>query len=180
MSTFEKMLYSEKLNIKLFNIAMSKTFNVDDSEDLVQETYLKALERQDQFSGSNIDPWVITILKNLFIDTKRKGTFSVKEVSRDFNNKKIEEIKKVKRVNNYGDNVPEAKIIDDTDQILVERDKDRCLEKLSDKEREIIALKQSSSYSDISIDLDIKQGTIRQILSRAKEKFMKCMGYFDE
>ena len=66
MSNFESMLFAHSLKLKLINLAMAKTFNKFDAEDLVQQTYLKALERQDQFKGNNVDPWVITILKNHF------------------------------------------------------------------------------------------------------------------
>ena len=72
MSNFESILFSDSLKMKMINLAMSKTFNKFDAEDLVQQTYLKALERQDQFRGDNLDPWVITILKNIFIDSTRK------------------------------------------------------------------------------------------------------------
>ena len=157
MSNFESMLFSESLKIKMINLAMSKTFNKFDAEDLIQQTYLKALERQDQFKGNNIDPWVITILKNLFIDSTRK-----------------------KKEDLLGDDIPELSTSDDSSSALLERDKDRCLRGLSEKEREIIALKQTNSYDEIAEDLDIKTGTLRQTLSRAKEKFMRCMGFFDE
>ena len=157
MSNFESMLFSESLKIKMINLAMSKTFNKFDAEDLIQQTYLKALERQDQFRGNNIDPWVITILKNLFIDSTRK-----------------------KKEDLLGDDIPELSTSDDSSSALLERDKDRCLRGLSEKEREIIALKQTNSYDEIAEDLDIKTGTLRQTLSRAKEKFMRCMGFFDE
>ena len=76
MQQFESMLFSESLKIKMINLAMSKTFNKFDAEDLVQQTYLKALEKQNQFTGENIDPWVITILKNLFIDSRRKKSIT--------------------------------------------------------------------------------------------------------
>lgn len=157
MSNFESMLFSDSLKMKMINLAMSKTFNKFDAEDLIQQTYLKALERQDQFKGNNIDPWVITILKNLFIDSTRK-----------------------KKEDLLGDDIPELSTSDDSSSVLLERDKDRCLQGLSEKEREIIALKQTNSYDEIAEDLDIKAGTLRQMLSRAKEKFMRCMGFFDE
>ena len=157
MSNFESMLFSDSLKMKMINLAMSKTFNKFDAEDLIQQTYLKALERQDQFKGNNIDPWVITILKNLFIDSTRK-----------------------KKEDLLGDDIPELSTSDDSSSVLLERDKDRCLRGLSEKEREIIALKQTNSYDEIAEDLDIKAGTLRQMLSRAKEKFMRCMGFFDE
>lgn len=157
MSNFESMLFSDSLKMKMINLAMSKTFNKFDAEDLIQQTYLKALERQDQFKGNNIDPWVITILKNLFIDSTRK-----------------------KKEDLLGDDIPELSTGDDSSSVLLERDKDRCMRGLSEKEREIIALKQTNSYDEIAEDLDIKAGTLRQMLSRAKEKFMRCMGFFDE
>ena len=157
MSNFESMLFSDSLKMKMINLAMSKTFNKFDAEDLVQQTYLKALERQDQFKGDNIDPWVIKILKNLFIDSTRK-----------------------KREDLLGDDTPDISTGDESSSVLLERDKDKCLKGLSEKEREIISLKQTDSYDEIAEDLDIKAGTLRQIFSRAKEKFMRCMGFFDE
>ena len=45
---------------------------------------------------------------------------------------------------------------------------------------QMIALKQTNSYDEIAKDLDIKTGTLRQMFSRAKEKFIRCMGFFDE
>ena len=157
MSNFESMLFSDSLKMKMINLAMSKTFNKFDAEDLVQQTYLKALERQNQFKGNNLDPWVITILKNLFIDSTRK-----------------------KKETLMGDDTPELFTSDESSSSLLERDKDTCLKGLSEKEREIIALKQTNSYDEIAKDLDIKTGTLRQMFSRAKEKFMRCMGFFDE
>ena len=157
MSDFESMLFAHSLKLKLINLAMAKTFNKFDAEDLVQQTYLKALERQDQFRGDKLDPWVITILKNLFIDSTRK---------------KKEEL--------FGEGLPEIHGADDSDYELVERDKNKCLKRLSINERELIALKQSNSYKEICEDLGIKEGTLRQTFYRAKEKFIKCMGWIND
>ena len=157
MQKFESMLFSESLKIKMINLAMSKTFNKFDAEDLVQQTYLKALEKQNQFSGENIDPWVITILKNLFIDSRRK-----------------------RKEDLLGEDIPELSSVDESTSVLLERDKDKCLKSLSEFEREIIALKQTNTYEEISRDIEIKSGTLRQMFSKAKEKFMNCMGFFDE
>ena len=177
LSDYEKILFSESLRSKMINLAKLLTKgNIAESEDLVQQSYLKAIENEHQFNGDNIDKWVITILKNLFTDSTRKGTYVVKKTIRDFDNNKIVEKKRLKRVNNYGDDVPQATVIDESDDYLLQRDKDKCLEKLSENEREIIALKQTDSYSEIADILSMKTGTIRQIIFRAKEKFMICMG----
>ena len=157
MSNFESMLFAHSLKLKLINLAMAKTFNKFDAEDLVQQTYLKALERQDQFKGNNVDPWVITILKNHFKDTLKK-----------------------KREELLGDKIPDMHTMDDADSELIERDKIYCLKKLSNNERELLALKQNNSYKEICEDLGIKEGTLRQTFARAKQKFMNCMGYFND
>lgn len=181
LSDYEKILFSESLRSKMINFAKLLTKgNIAESEDLVQQSYLKAIENEHQFNGDNIDKWVITILKNLFTDSTRKGTYVVKKTIRDFDNNKIVEKKRLKRVNNYGDDVPQATVIDESYDYLLQRDKDKCLEKLSENEREIIALKQTDSYSEIADILSMKTGTIRQIIFRAKEKFMICMGFKNE
>jgi RNA polymerase sigma factor (sigma-70 family) len=181
ISDFRQALLSESLQSKMINFAMSLTkCNEAFSMDLIQQTYLKAMENENQFKGGNIDKWVITILKNVFKDSNKKGTFEVEETIRDSNNKKVVETKRVKRINTYGDDIPQVSTVDESDTVLLERDKDKCLERLSSNEREVIALKQTDSYDEIADTLEMKTGTVRQIMSRAKEKFMRCMGFFDE
>ena len=57
----------------LFQLAMKLTKNSDDSDDLLQETYYKALKNSDKFQeGTNIKGWLYTIMKNTFINAYRK------------------------------------------------------------------------------------------------------------
>lgn len=181
LSQYEKLLFSESLKSKMMNLAIALTRgNIEESEDLIQQSYLKALEKKHLFKGDNIDKWVIKILKNLFIDSTRKGTFVVEKTIRDFDNKKVIEKQRVKRIETYGEDVPEAIVTDESDDSILQRDKEMCLERLNDKEREVIALKQTDSYKEIAKILDINTGNVRQIIFRAKEKFMICMGFHDE
>lgn len=47
--------------------------SVDRADDLVQECLLRALTRMDRFRpGSNLRAWLITILRNLYIDEQRR------------------------------------------------------------------------------------------------------------
>tara|TARA_B100000780_G_scaffold248285_1_gene193569 strand:- start:359 stop:841 length:483 start_codon:yes stop_codon:yes gene_type:complete len=160
MSDFEKQLFSEKLRRKMINIAMSKTKDIHDAEDLVQNTYLKAIEKKEQFKGDLVDPWVITILKNRFLDDLRKK----REVTGG----------------GITDDLPELSVPGYEEDILYERDAGMCLDKLSDDEREIIDLHQNSSYKEISKDLGINAGTLRQRKLRAQEKFIECMEFDNE
>ncbi len=61
------------LETKLSRFAMSLTSNREAAQDLLQETYLKALSHRDKFVGyTNLKAWAFTIMKNTFINNYRK------------------------------------------------------------------------------------------------------------
>ena len=61
------------LETKLSRFAMSLTSNREAAQDLLQETYFKALSHRDKFIGyTNLKAWAFTIMKNTFINNYRK------------------------------------------------------------------------------------------------------------
>ncbi|MDR9374566.1 MAG: RNA polymerase sigma factor [Schleiferiaceae bacterium] len=57
----------------LYQLAMKLTKDPEESNDLLQETYFKALKNKDKFQeGTNIKGWLYTIMKNTFINAYRK------------------------------------------------------------------------------------------------------------
>jgi len=57
----------------LFTFAYHLTYNEEDANDLVQETYLKAYRFIDKYiEGTNAKAWLFKILKNVFINQYRK------------------------------------------------------------------------------------------------------------
>ena len=59
----------------LFAVAMKMTRNKDDAEDLVQNTVVKALRFRHKFEpGSYIKAWLLTILRNTFINEYRRNS----------------------------------------------------------------------------------------------------------
>jgi RNA polymerase sigma factor (sigma-70 family) len=69
---FNSRILSEKSALK--NFALSLTHNLDDSLDLLQDTYLKAITYREKFEEStNIKAWLFTIMKNTFINAYRRN-----------------------------------------------------------------------------------------------------------
>ena len=82
MSTvqFSQKLLSLEDNLKYY--ALSLTSDIDKANDLLQETFLKALTYQDKFAeNTNFKAWVYTIMKNTFINDYRKASKSKNSLS---------------------------------------------------------------------------------------------------
>jgi RNA polymerase sigma-70 factor (ECF subfamily) len=60
------------------------TRSVEDAEDLIQETYLKAYKYYERFSeGTNFKAWLFKIMKNTFINSYRKKKLQPPKVDFD-------------------------------------------------------------------------------------------------
>ena len=70
-NSFESLVQNEMQSMK--SLAMQLTRNLEDANDLVQETVLKALRYKEKYTeGTNLRGWVLTILKNTFINNYRR------------------------------------------------------------------------------------------------------------
>ncbi|MFN0275767.1 MAG: RNA polymerase sigma factor [Chitinophagales bacterium] len=75
MSTLEFNQLVTNMNQPLKAFAYNLTRNREDALDLVQETYYKAIANRDKFNiGTNLKAWLLTIMKNIFINNYRRNS----------------------------------------------------------------------------------------------------------
>jgi RNA polymerase sigma factor, sigma-70 family len=68
---FERQILGIQSN--MFSFAMMLTTNRNDAYDLLQDTTLKALGNQDKYvDDTNFKGWILTIMRNIFINNYRK------------------------------------------------------------------------------------------------------------
>ncbi len=71
-SSFQSNLMSLQAN--LLNFAYMLTSNRDDAYDLLQDTTLKALDNEEKYAeNTNFKAWVMTIMRNIFINNYRRS-----------------------------------------------------------------------------------------------------------
>lgn len=62
-----------QLQKNMYNFAYSLTLNEEEAGDLLQDTSLKVLDNKEKYSDdTNFKGWVLTIMKNIFINNYRK------------------------------------------------------------------------------------------------------------
>src|ERR1051325_5108507 len=72
---FNALVTGEEAPLKGF--ALKLTQDMEDADDLVQDTMLKALSNRDKFEeGTNLKGWLYTIMKNIFINKYRRAVKS--------------------------------------------------------------------------------------------------------
>jgi len=155
---------------QLYNFAHWLTQNRDEAEDLVQETYAKALKGFVSFQpGTNFRAWMYRILRNTFL-TSRTGLKATMTMPLDAEEDGPELA--VER------ETPETILFERSDRELLQG----ALDQLPVHFREILLLceVEEMSYQEISVALSIPMGTVMSRLSRARralrEEIRKMQG----
>lgn len=73
MSTVEFYTKFDSIANLLQRFAYNLTKNMEDARDLYQETAFRAIKNKEKFNpGTNFKAWIMTIMKNIFINNYRK------------------------------------------------------------------------------------------------------------
>ena len=144
---------------QLYNFAHWLAQNREEAEDLVQETYAKALRGFSSYQpGTNFRAWMYRILRNTFL-TSRTGLRATMTVALDSDDDGP-------LVSVVDTQTPEAILIDRSHQKLLQS----ALEELPVHFREILLLSEveEMSYQEIAETLVVPIGTVMSRLSRAR------------
>ena len=149
----------------LYTSAFYLTRDKTEAEDLVQETYIRALRFFDKFKpGTNCRAWLLTILRNLFINRYQQKKREPEKVDWE----KIEQVYEsmVEQGERAERDNPENQLI----SRLMDEEVERALRELSEEYRMAIVLVdiEELSYEEAAKVMECAIGTVRSRVSRGR------------
>lgn len=167
----------------LYTFAYHLTYNEEDANDLVQETYMKAFRFIDKYNeGTNAKAWLFKILKNAFINQYRRKSKQPTQVDyEDITN--YQEVEEDASISGYAD------LREEMFQTMIGDEVTNAINALPVDFRVVILLCdiEGFTYEEISKILDIPIGTVRSRLHRARNmlkdklrEYAQSLGYGKE
>ena len=164
LQDFERMVLPHR--DALYGHALSLTRNPDEAEDLVQETTLRALRGFESFRADGpIRAWLLTILRNLFINSYRTRVRAPRSVSLD----SLENPDPILPA----EPGPERAVFSRMENEALAQ----AVAALPSDYREVLVLSdmRGMSYQEISARIDVPIGTVRSRLSRARNRVRRSL-----
>lgn len=154
--SFKEQLLASIPSLRAF--ARSLAYSADKADDLVQETLVKAWNKQDSFHmGTNIRAWLFTILRNEFYSQMRKRGREISDADGAISE-------------NMAVHPEQGGKID-------LQDMKKALDLLPDDQREAVILIGASgmSYEEAAEICGVAVGTIKSRVSRARTRLMELL-----
>jgi RNA polymerase sigma factor (sigma-70 family) len=166
ISEFNHMLTTHTRSLK--NFAFQFTRNIDDADDLYQDTVLKAINYFEKFSeGTNLKAWLFTIMRNTFINDYRK------EMRSNLIIHKCEDFSSVNLLKSSSKNQAEGKfVIRDVEKILSLLPKDYSVP--------FVKYFEGYKYHEIADQLEIPLGTVKTRIHMAREILKKQLKMYSK
>jgi RNA polymerase sigma-70 factor, ECF subfamily len=146
----------------LYGYALVLTHNRADAEDLVQETYVRAIRAMGRLrEGSNVKGWLFTILRNIWLNELRQRHKAPENVD-------VETDERTSALVDEHMKSPHDVYVGELERRHVRA----AIQQLSEEAREVILLREweELSYQEIATVLDCPVGTVMSRLARARSK----------
>ena len=154
----------------LYAAALRLTRNPADAEDLVQDTFVKALRFSDRFAeGTNLKAWLYTILHNTWRNQRRDRARARLEADSET----VEQLVDLGAGADRPADNPEAGLL----EAVLSDDLRTALDDLPQPYRETVWLRdvEELSYQEIAAILDVPIGTVMSRLSRARRQLYRAL-----
>ena len=158
------LVSNEAKPLKMY--ALKLTHDVEEANDLVQDTMLRAIVNEDKFSpGTNLKGWLYTIMKNIFINKYRRAMKS------NIFNDETENQFYLNSGPNTNSNEGESKLVLD--------DINSAMNHLSENLRTPFVLSfKGYKYEEISRALKIPLGTVKVRIHHARKELTKLLSIY--
>jgi RNA polymerase sigma-70 factor (ECF subfamily) len=159
--TFEEELLASIEAVHRFALQLAR--DVATAEDLVQETYLRALAHREQYTpGTNCRAWLFTICRNVFVKGAMRDAREVATEDAD-----LEAMGAAAVHDGVATSDPTGTVFDRADLNEAVR---KALDKLPEEYRSVVALVdiEDQSYAAVAGILRIPVGTVRSRLFRGR------------
>jgi len=144
----------------MYRVALRLTSDPSRAEDVVQDAILKALRSWHQYQpGTNLRAWLLTILRNTFINDYRREKTRGPTVD-------LSDAENFRLFDEVGERDPEGRFFDQIidDEVL------RAIDQLPEEFRETLVLSdvEGLPYQEISTITSVPVGTVKSRLFRAR------------
>jgi RNA polymerase sigma-70 factor (ECF subfamily) len=145
----------------MFHFALMLTTNREDANDLLQDTTLKALDNQEKYVDNlNFKGWVLTIMRNIFINNYRKVVKSQTIIDQ------TEDL--------YYLNLPQDSGLESPDGTITLQEINKAIHNLEPDLRKPFSLFLAGyKYNEIVDKLNIPMGTLKCRIFLARQELQK-------
>lgn len=160
----------ERYQRGIYNLIYQMVKNREETEDLVQETFIKAFRALESYNDQYaFTTWLYKIAYNNCIDSIRKRKLKTSPLDKPIRTKEGE---------------VQQQIRDDSTSpehhyLYTEKKKilDECTQKLPESYRDVIVLRhqEDRSYEEIAEIIDVPLGTVKARIFRAREMLKRCL-----
>lgn len=163
---FQSGIIDLKSNLQRY--ALSLTLDRDNALDLVQDTFLKAIQNQDKFvDETNLKAWIFTIMKNTFINNYRR---KMRENTMMDGTQEL-----------YYINLPADKGNISPESSYAEKEVERAIDTLNDDYRLPFRMHLDGyKYEEIAEKLNLKLGTVKSRIFFARQKLMGILKDYND